>query len=171
MQFTGHLIAPNSKNYHDMSDAQKAVMQYSSLVAQMNAERIALENHDSFISERSLLDFLPYMQEFLEGSTLSKTSWLYDYAFYERMVKEHLRTVPYDLLVYLPVEFTPTAKDLEQNKWKERDAERRKHTDKRIFELTVWVLKNVPDTMVMRISGSLEKRTDDIVEKIKEILQ
>lgn len=158
----GRKIAPESKDYADMSKARKVLMQYSALLSEINAEFVAIQNYQNFIAERSLIDFLPYMQDFL--STCKEKTWPYDYAFYEHIVKDQLINMPYDILFYVPIEFLPSKEDLKENSWKERDEKKRKATDKEIQKHLAWIREHVPHTEIVKVTGSLKKRMD-IVDK------
>ena len=162
---TGKRIAPDSKSYSDMLNSQKVILQYSALIAQMHSERVATMNGQHSISERSVLDFLPYMQEFLESCPAKDTTWLYEYGFYERMVKQYLSNGIYDVLIYVPIEFEPSAQDLKTNSWKEREGKRRRQTDRKIQELLKWVEENT-QIKIVRVCGSVSERLKQVQEVI-----
>ena len=160
MQFIGKNIDEESSNYKNMLYYDRIKMQYASVFSQMNAERIMKENDMSFMSERSVLDFIPYMYELCQSYKEEE-----EYKRYENIIINYLKNKPYDMLVYLPIEFEP--KDIETSSWKERNSSDRKRTDLIINE---WLAKLKKNTNIIKVKGSIEERVISVSDKVKEII-
>lgn len=103
------------KNYMDVESEQDAlVYQYSILFGQIAQEHAVQQITDVYISERSVYDYIPYYLE----KGLSDDKYL---DIIHKWGNEN-----YDLIVFLPVCFTPSDKNT--NTWRERDDEKRQRT-------------------------------------------
>lgn len=166
MQLTGHLIAPDSKDYRDMQMSQRAVMQYSSVIAEINAETVAktMLPGEKLIVERSVLDFLPYMKDLLRSMQYYDASWLYNYEHYKAMVYSYLqKESPYKMIAYLPIEFEP--QDKETSSWKERDGADRQKTQQKLEE----ILKDVSSRFeipVITLTGTVKERAEKLLQLV-----
>jgi ATPase family associated with various cellular activities (AAA). len=98
----------------------------------------------SFISDRSTLDLLAYWQAY--GLPENKA--------YQSLCLAN----PYDLLVYVPIEFPPAA-----DGFRDTDPEFQREVDRRIREL----LQLVP-WPVVAVSGSVEERAQMVMEWLAE---
>lgn len=152
----GRRMYPKTGNYTEIADRRS--FQYAILMAQIEGEQLfGTLDSEGFIAERSVLDYLPYAgRVFGEGSE--------GYRDYERIVREHLATGPYDLLVFVPLEFKPTAADLKQNSWKERDPQSQKDTDAFLDEF----IASLPDSLpTVKVTGTVEERMQQVLGALK----
>ena len=155
----GTLFVPESSSYSDMETENKKIFQYSALAAQMNAERTARDNNLSFLSERSVIDFIPYYYD-----ALARDDY---YLRYSKIIYKYLSENPYDILVYLPIEFDPH--DEKAGHWKERDSEKRKSTDEGLRNELEKIRIKLPDIHILEVRGTPETRAKIIYETLKEI--
>lgn len=155
----GTLFIPESSSYADMETENKKIFQYSALAAQMNAERTARDNNLSFLSERSVIDFIPYYYDALVQDDY--------YLRYSKIIYKYLAENPYDILVYLPIEFDPH--DEKAGQWKERDTEKRMNTDEGLRNELEKIRIKLPDIHILEVRGTPETRAKIIYETLKEI--
>lgn len=153
-------ISPESKNYSDMTGRQKLLQQYSILSSQINAEMVLNSIDSAFISERSILDYLPYMEDaYKKHEEITQE----DYEAYKTMILSTLMEPCYDYIIYLPVEFRPTNTDLQKNSWKERDEKKQHETDmiiRNFVNKIPWMCshKGVKAPRIIVATGSVEER-------------
>lgn len=128
-KYITQLMFPEASNYKDMSPYEYVIKQFAITVAQMDQELMA----GNFISERSVIDYLAYLdEEWL--STLQ--NYMIDTAIiakYQKMIYSYLESHPYDYVFYMKPDFDPD--DKEDNKWKERDRDSQFKTDKKLRAL------------------------------------
>lgn len=166
MQLTGYLIAPNSKNYRDMQMSQRAVMQYSAVIAQINVEKVVrkLIKDGKIIVERSVLDFLPYMRDLSRNMQYYDASWLYSYENYKAMIYAYLqKDKPYEAIAYLPIEFDP--QDKEESSWKERNMTDRCQTQEKLKGILEDVEKRF-EIPVIALTGTVEERAEKLLQSV-----
>lgn len=171
VQRIGRMLYPNSKSYKDINFNERVVFQNSALIAQAENEKILSENGISYISERSLIDFLPYMY---------RASMLYGrmptYFKYVDTIQKYLVSNPYDILFYIPYDdFELSEDNIRNNSWKERNQEDRKKTDTYIREYLdpsseeySFIPENIKN--IVSISGTLEERTKTATKNIEKFL-
>ena len=155
----GTLFIPESSSYVDMETENKKIFQYSALAAQMNAERTARDNNLSFLSERSVIDFIPYYYDALALDDY--------YRRYSEIIYEYLFKNPYDIIVYLPIEFEPH--DKKAGQWKERNETKRKDTAKELEYELEQVHERVPSICIVKAHGTPEERAKLIFDTLQEI--
>ena len=151
----GRQMYPKTGNYTEIADRRS--FQYAILMAQIEGEKLFAGLDRSFVAERSVLDYLPYAGRVFGADSEG-------YRDYERIVREHLATNPYDLLVFVPLEFKPTAADLKQNSWKERDPQSQKDTDAFLAE---FIAALPQELKTVRVSGSVEERLEMVLAALK----
>ena len=152
------IISPQAKNYEDYDIDAKNILQYSCLCAEMNAERVALENGFSFIAERSVIDFLAYYRQIFRKKRVKE---------YRANIYRFLESSPYNLLAYVPITFSPTSEDLKENAWKERDADSRLKTDACIREELLSMQSRFPSVRVVTvIGGTPEARAANLADML-----
>ena len=156
----GRRIAPDAANYANMSQEEKQRMQYCIVSAQMALEDHARTLGDNFIAERSVVDYLPYMMKFCT---------MEEYGDYSSMITKYLEQNPYDILVYVPIEFEPTSEDLASNSWKERETLARKRTSILLDEIIEDFQKMIPSMKVIRAVGTPAERAKLIMDACMDI--
>lgn len=167
IQFVKGFVSPYSISYDAIMKDYKMLLQYGGLFGEMNAERVVDGCQTNCIAERSVIDFLPYFkQAFPPNESIGE---IYTAEYYERLIHKFLQDLPYDILVYVPIEFENSDDDKQQNYWKERDPEKRKKTDECILDQLAWVQENT-DTTIISVSGTIEERTSQLTDAI-DILQ
>lgn len=166
VQFVKGFVSPYSVAYDAIVKEDKMLLQYGGLFGEMNAERVLDDCRASCIAERSVLDFLPYFkQAFPPNESIGQ---VYTVEFYEKLIQTFLREMPYDLLVYVPIEFEPTQEDRQKNYWKERDPEKRKKTDDCILDQLAWVRDNT-DITIISVSGTQDERVRQLVDVVESM--
>lgn len=132
VQHVGELIAPKAGNYKEIPVAFKPSFQDMILAVQGEAERTIASNGLDYISERSLADFVPYMDRVLKeiyGRVNKK-----DHQNYVNRMMSYLKETPYTHIFFLPADdFEPD--DAEDSSWKERDQLERIRTNEALREL------------------------------------
>lgn len=163
VQSVGQELFPRSKNFSDMTPADKYLFQHCAVIAQMETEKIFRSEGDSFLAERSVLDFIPYfLKVFGEEKELCSN--------YQQMVWDYLKDHPYDYLVYIPVEFRPSADDMQRNAWKERNESSQQHTDAVIRDLiSSMAFQGIQIPKIIRVSGSVEERVQQCINEITKV--
>lgn len=168
VQYIGKKLAPFSKNYNDMDFPSKIVFQYSGLMSQISMERNAKDNYLDTIVERSVFDYLAYMNEALGTKYGTDTARMeVEYSKYENIVKEYIKQErPYTKVVFVPIEFTP--KDNKKSIWKERNAEKRQNTERRLISI-LDKFKNYID--IVKVSGTTSKRVKQIQSTLEPCIR
>ena len=132
VQHVGELIAPKAGNYKEIPVAFKPSFQDMILAVQGETERTIASNGLDYISERSLADFVPYMDRVLKeiyGRVNKK-----DHQNYVNRMMSYLKETPYTHIFFLPADdFEPD--DAEDSSWKERDQLERIRTNEALREL------------------------------------
>lgn len=162
-EYIAKIMFPGLKKFSEVEEQDKKAYQYAILSAQIAQEKIFSSMHDDFtrfISERSVIDYIPYA---IKNDT--KKEW---YLNYQKLIFEYLKTKPYDHLVYVPLEFSCGKKPGEE--FKERDIESQKDTDARIRDTIMSNnLRNICNETGMEIfsvSGTPYERAGQIIRKI-----
>jgi hypothetical protein len=159
IQNIGQRIYPQADGFKGIPAREKFAYQHSILTAQIEKELLLRDVGINFVSERSVLDYLPYfMKAFSDDLEAVK--------HYKKMIMDHVYKMSYTYLIYLPVEFRPTKEDLAINNWKERDPDSQNHTDAVIFDLVKETEKQKLSTIIMP-SGNVERRTAECLAEIK----
>lgn len=159
VQHIGQMLDPDSDNYRTISAVFKPDFQRIILAVQAETERTMDTNHLSYISERSLIDFIPYMDRVLKD--------LYGYiphgehGSYMYTVKHYLRETPYTHIFFLPADDFDPGDGEDAAAWKERDPAERARTNeelkKHLHELAPGF--GIPVTI---LSGSVEERLEQM---------
>lgn len=155
-ELIGKKLFSKAENYKEIPNQSKESFQYAILAAQMVQEEIAKKN--DFISERSVVDYIPYALKAGADSPWTKN--------YVESIVNHLKDGAYDYLIYVPVEFKP--KDQDKSKWKERDSKSQSETAKAIESLLPLVQVAAPSMHIIRVKGSVEERKQQVLNKIKQ---
>ena len=116
VEWVGKTLNPSSDNYSKITDEARVVFQVTSVMVQAQSERL----YESFVTERTILDYLAYAYQFMPGY----------YQDYDDLVMRLLTQNPYDVVFYLPIEFEPK----DESSWKER-SDTRKETDRFLYNL------------------------------------
>lgn len=154
VQHVGQIIAPNSENYKDIPTAFRPMFQDVILAVQGEAERTMAVNGLSYISERSLVDFIPYMDRVLEEifGRVDKDS----HRSYVNRMKAYLQDTPYTNIFFIPADdFEPG--DQSEADWKERDPLERVKTNDSLKS----ILQDIglfTGITVTKLSGTVEER-------------
>lgn len=120
------------KKYSDKENMQLA-FQWSILEAQIAKENALIENGIKFVTDRSSLDYIPYMIQKSVGTQEEQDAYI-------KLARANTRH--YDLIVFIPYLFTPSESDLSKNKWKQRSVSEVVETSETIFREIVDL--NVP---------------------------
>src|SRR5574344_1732480 len=72
VQSIGKMISPYSLSFDKLPLQEKLLMQYSALMAQVKMEVLLCQHYKSYIAERSLIDYIPYMREAFFGTEYAK---------------------------------------------------------------------------------------------------
>lgn len=144
VEHIGKLLKPDSKSFKEFSDEERVLFQYSIVSAQIQNENFLRNRGESYISERSIFDYLAYW-EVNNGDEDG-------YQAFKNYVFSAFHNNPYDVIFFLPIEFKPT--DTEESSWKERDEESRKRRDEILHNIVFATL----DSHVYTLSGSVEDR-------------
>lgn len=162
VQHVGQMIAPESESYKEIPAAFKPMFQDAILAVQGEAERTMASNGLSYISERSLADFVPYMDRVLEGIFGHVDETAHD--SYVARMKAYLKETPYTHIFFIPSDdFIPEDKD--DAAWKERDPLERVKTNESLKSILqdIGLSMNIP---VKTVSGTVEER----VKKMEKAL-
>ena len=156
IQHVGKIISPDSENYKEIQSAFRPMFQNMILAVQAETERTIAANDLEYISERSLLDFVPYMDRVLEDlfGHIDKDA----HNVYLNRVKLYPKETPYTHIFYLPEEdFDPA--DGEDASWKERNQSDRLETSKSLKNLLqdIGLSMDIPVTV---LSGTVEERLE-----------
>lgn len=164
VEHVGKILDPDSGNYKDMQAWLKPSFQQTILAAQAETERTFAQNNLSYISERSLVDFLPYMERVLKSIAIYGRPDKDERKAYFERIKMYVGDNPYTHLFFLPQDdFTPV-KD-ESVAWKERDPLDRIRTDDSIRTALQEIGEKfgIPVTV---LRGSVEERLDEMEKQI-----
>lgn len=164
VEHVGKILDPESDNYKNMQAWVKPSFQQSILAAQAEAERMFAQNDLSYITERSLVDFLPYMDRVLKAIGAFGRIDKDEHKAYFARIKAYIKDTPYTHLFYLPQDdFTPS--NGENVAWKERDPLDRIKTDASLREALTEVGEEfkIPVTI---LRGSVENRLKTMEETI-----
>lgn len=123
VQDVAKMMYPYSENFSDITEENRFMFQYYSILPQMFMERSFWYNDLDYICERSVFDYLAYFNVGVESDIIKE-----GYSSYKRKVKGHYEEYPYDYVCFLGLDFIPA--DKEENKWKERDHKSREERDK-----------------------------------------
>lgn len=156
----GRRLVPAAAGYDNMSQEEKKRMQYCIVSAQMALEDHARTLQENFIAERSVIDYLPYMMKFCTMD---------EYCGYSSFITEYLRQNPYDVLVYVPIEFEPSSKDLKLNSWKERNAAARQRTATFLEDIIDDLQDQIPSMKIIRAVGTPAERAKLVTEACQDI--
>lgn len=162
-------IAPESLNYNDMTIYQKFAQQYSTVMAQYNAELMLrnMPGFKGFISERSILDYIPY---FLQAAARYNNDSVFSIEECERyasIIMNTIREGEYTHLIVLPFEFENTKEDLAIHAWKERDGYKKKVTESCLNKM-LKALQSTPEQCpeIIRVTGSPKERVQQCLEAL-----
>ena len=158
VEYMGKKIAPYAHSYKEMSYDHRLSLQYRALHMVMNGEETFMKSEVSSMSERSVIDFLPYMASFAAGK---------EFEAYEQEIWLYLQRNPYDLLIYLPVEFEPSAEDVKRNAWKERSSKGRRDTDLFIRNYLERVRREL-GMKILKVTGTVDDRVNQVMECMRE---
>lgn len=154
VQHVGQMLAPDSKNYKEIPAAFKPLFQDAILAVQGETERTMASNNLSYISERSLVDFVPYMDRVLTDifGRVDKSS----HDEYVSRMKKYLEETPYTHIFFIPSnDFIPD--DKKDASWKERDPLERVRTNDSLQSLLqdIGLSMKIPITT---LSGTVNER-------------
>ena len=154
VQFVGKIMFPDVINYEGIKHLDRISRwqyQYAAVMAQIQSENLL---EDDFIVERSVFDFLAYVQDMPESEKLS----------YSNMIFNYYNKNPYDIIFYLPADdFRPT----DDSPWKERNESARKETDDFIKKLVV-ESTHCAKSEVITLRGSVEERLKQALSAINK---
>lgn len=148
---------PYLEKYSALDSGDKKAYQYAILSALMTLEWNFDE--DNTIQERSVFDYIPYA---IANDPDSR--WSEDYT--QMIVKYVKKHHPYNLLVYVPVEFDPSNDDAP---FKERDYNKCKKTDC-ILRFALAACKpmlRAEGIKMITVSGTVEERLAQLTEAVK----
>lgn len=160
VEFVGKTMFPNLKSYVDIKALDNSVRwqyQYAAVMAQMQSEHLFDGQYLSFLAERSVFDFLAYVQDM---PTEEKVP-------YADMILNYYDKNPYDVIFYLPADdFEPK----DNSPWKEREESSRQKTDEflrnLIFESTCCV-----KSQVFELRGSVKERAENAMEIVRDVVK
>lgn len=162
-EYIAKTMFPGLKKFSEVKEQDKKAYQYAILSAQIAQEKIFSSMHDDFacfISERSVIDYIPYA---IKNDT--KKEWCLNY---QKLIFEYLKTKPYDYLIYVPLEFSCGEKPGEE--FKERDVESQKDTDARIRDIIMSSnfidICNETGMKISSVSGTPYERAGQIIGRI-----
>ena len=162
VQHVGQIIAPASENYKEIPSAFKPYFQDAILAVQAETERTMTANGLDFISERSLADFVPYMDRVLKeiyGRVNKK-----DHQNYVNRMMTYLKETPYTHIFFLPSDdFEP--EDTEDSSWKERDPLERIRTNDSLREILAGIGEDL-GIPVRILKGTVEERLEKMEEAV-----
>lgn len=150
------IMFPGLSKYNQVMNKDKKAYQYAILSAQISQEKEDI----SFISERSVLDYIPYAY-----NNDSNHDWCLDY---EKMIYMYLNEHPYDYLVYVPLEFS--CGEHSGNEFKERDFKSQQKTDEAIKDIinsdAIRRISLNTRMQIMTVSGSPQRRVEQMISRI-----
>ena len=160
VEHVGKILDPDSDNYKNMQAWVKPSFQQTILAAQAEAERIFAQNGLSYITERSLVDFLPYMDRVMKSISMYGRPKKDEHEAYFARIKAYIKETPYTHLFYLPQDdFMP--ENTEEVAWTERDPLDRIKTDECIRTALQDVGEKF-DIPVKILRGTVEQRLADM---------
>lgn len=158
VQAIGKSVFKDSKSFNDIHrESPEVVLDYQIFIAQEQSlrELIAASHNKSYISERSLFDFMVYT----DGISKDKIK------YYINTVLEGYLKNPYDIVFYIPYDdFEPH--DEIASAWKERDTSQRKETDRRLQDL-IFTKHYASKSKVIKLSGNIEERMAIVNKTLK----
>lgn len=150
------IMFPGLSKYNQVMNKDKKAYQYAILSAQISQEKEDI----SFISERSVLDYIPYAY-----NNDSNHDWCLDY---EKMIYMYLNEHPYDYLVYVPLEFS--CGEHSGSGFKERDFKSQQKTDEAIKDIinsdAIRRISLNTRMQIMTVSGSPQRRVEQMMARI-----
>lgn len=145
VEHIGKLFVPDSMSFNDITGKVRRDFQYAGVSAQIQSEWFLSQRGISYVSERSVFDFLAYYQESAEEPG--------GYKAYEEYVIRAYNSNPYDVLFYCCNDFVPSETGAE---WKERDEQSRNATDaflrSKLFEEKIY------NGDIIELKGSVDDR-------------
>lgn len=160
VEHVGKILDPDSPNYKDMQAWIRPSFQQSILAAQAEAERMFAQNGLSYITERSIVDFIPYMDRFLKSVDMNGRLDKEQHKAYVDRIKAYIKDNPYTHIFFLPADdFIPET--TEEVTWKERDPLDRIKTNDSLHEnlVDIGLDLKIP---VTSLTGSVEERLDQM---------
>lgn len=162
VQHIGKIIAPDSENYKEIPAAFKPMFQDTILAVQAETERTMAANGLDYISERSVADFVPYMDRVLEElfGRVNKDS----HNAYLNRVKAYLSETPYTHLFFIPADdFEPGDED--EAGWKERNQADRIKTNESLKDILqdIGLSMKIPVTV---LTGTIEERLEKMEKRL-----
>lgn len=158
IQDSGLLLFPDTKNYREireMPSLDRWIYQYSILMSQIQAERLAADSVIGYVSERSLFDFAAYVRDAPKE----------EYSKYLAFLLRAYERNPYDTIFYVPTgSFDPSDKNT-TGKWKERDEKERRETDSYLRDV---LKKYATRSKIVILRGDFEERKSIAIREIDE---
>jgi len=161
VEHIGKLIMPQSQSFRDIDNRTRRDFQYSCVTAQIQNEWFLKNRGISYISERSLFDYLAYY--------LRDSGEIMGYRVYEKYVLRAHESNPYDIIFYCCNDFKPHgSSSSEGDSWKERDEQSRKRRDdflrRKFFEEKIF------NGRIIELSGTPEERLKTVSAVLSEII-
>lgn len=147
------------ENYLDGNEDELRTKQWLGLSSQYWTEQTLEDAGNSFISERSCLDYLAYWNQQLSSCDKYKSLSI-DGCFH------------YDIVFYFPCDFENSSEEIAAQAWKERDFENKKKTDEVIRAL--WKEFREKEDRVgiiqfIELFGSVENKTNIVAREIRRM--
>lgn len=164
VEHVGKILDASSPNYKEMQAFIKPSFQQTILAAQAEAERMFTQNGLSYITERSIVDFIPYMDRVLKSIDMHKRVDRDQHKAYVNRIKAYIKDNPYTHIFFLPADdFVPA--NTQDVAWKERDPLDRIKTNDSLRSnlMDVGLELGIP---VVTIRGSVKERLDQMEQAV-----